>query len=90
MTNATFAHVCKIERPLGAVQRLGDALALITETIEEPGASAMNEIVHVMLEHVAEIEEEYAFLFKLHHPDRERFERNGWPGAKSEAVPECD
>jgi hypothetical protein len=69
---------------LGAIKRLGDALALITETIEEPGASATNEIVHTLLGHVAEIDKEYSFLFRLHHPSRDHFERVGWPGKKSE------
>jgi hypothetical protein len=53
------------------------SLALITETIEEPGASAMNEIIQAMLERVEEIDKEYAFLFRLHHPSREQFERDG-------------
>jgi hypothetical protein len=38
--SSAFSHVCRIEHPLGAVRRLSDALALISETIEEPGASA--------------------------------------------------
>ena len=56
--DATYAHVCRLEPPLGAIKRLGDALAMITETIEEPGASAMNEILHTLLGHVAEIDKE--------------------------------
>jgi hypothetical protein len=40
-SNTAFSHVCKIEHPLGAVRRLSDAVALITETMEEPRASAI-------------------------------------------------
>jgi hypothetical protein len=77
---ATYAHVCKLERPLESIRNLGMSLALITETIEEPGASAMNEIIQAMLERVEEIDREYAFLFRLHHPSREQFKRDGrWP-----------
>jgi hypothetical protein len=40
----------------------------------------MNEIILAMLEKVEEIDKEYAFLFRLHHPSREQFERDGrWP-----------
>jgi hypothetical protein len=78
--DATYAHVCKLDRPLASIRNLGMSLALITETIEEPGASAMNEIVLAMLERVEEIDKEYAFLFRLHHPSREQFEQDGrWP-----------
>jgi len=51
---------------LGAALHL--ALALLTEVIEEPGASAMNEIIWTMLDRVREIEEEYSSLFRLHNP----------------------
>jgi hypothetical protein len=79
MSDNAFARVCKIEHPLGATKRLADALALITETIDEPEASAMNEIVHTMLRHLADIDTEYSFLFRLHHPNRDHFEKQGWP-----------
>jgi hypothetical protein len=82
MSNTAFGHVCNIEHPLGAAQRLADALALITETIDEPEASAMNEIVHMVQAHLREIDKEYSCLFRLHHPNREQFERDGWPNDK--------
>lgn len=69
-----------MERTLGAVKRLGDALALLTEVIEEPGGSAMNEIIWTMLERVGEIEEEYSALFRLHGPFRDQ---DGEPDSKS-------
>jgi len=75
-----YRHVCRIERPLTHIRNFLDALALITETIEEPAASAVNVIVRAALDHVAEVDAEYATLFRLTHPDRERFEREGWPG----------
>jgi hypothetical protein len=79
MSNTAFGHVCKIEHPLGAVRRLSDALALISETIEEPHASAIDEIVHTMLGHISELDELHSALFRLHHPNREQFEIDGWP-----------
>ena len=82
MSNETFAIVWRIEAPLASAGRLADALALLTETADEPHASAMNEIIHMLLEHLAQVGEEYCSLFRLHHPDRERFEREGWPADK--------
>jgi hypothetical protein len=79
MSDDAFGHVCKIESPLGSAQHLVDALALITETIDEPGASAMNEIIHTVRANLREIDKEHSHLFRLHHPNREQFERDGWP-----------
>jgi hypothetical protein len=75
----TFGHVCNLEKPLGAIRRLADALVMMTETVEEPHGSAMNEIVHTLLGHVGDLDKQYRVLFQLHHPNRERFEREGWP-----------
>ena len=48
--------------------------------MEEPAASAVSVIVHAALEHITEADEAYVTLFRLGHPDRERFGREGWPG----------
>ena len=72
--------------PLGAVRRFADAVALITETIEEPGASAINEVVHTMLGHISLLDDLHSALFRLHHPNREQFERDGWPDDKPEEI----
>jgi hypothetical protein len=60
-----------MEDPLAAVRKLGGALALITEVVDEPGASAMNEIIHTLLSHVADLDQIHETLFQLHHPSRE-------------------
>jgi hypothetical protein len=78
VTGTTFGHVCRIERPLHSIRSFLDALALITETLDEPGASAVNVIVHATLDQVGEIDEEYSALFQLSHPNREHFEREAW------------
>jgi hypothetical protein len=82
--DATYSHVNKLEGPLGSIRRLVDAVALITETIEEPGASAINEIVWTMKDHISELDEIHKVLFRLHHPNREQFDREGWPTDKPE------
>jgi hypothetical protein len=82
--SVAFSHVCKIEHPLGAIRRLSDAVALITETTVEPGTSAINEIVHSMLGHVSRMDDLHSALFRLHHPNRDQFETDGWPDNKPE------
>jgi len=79
-----FRQVGRIEPSLTHIRKFLDALALISETMEEPAASAVNVIVHTTLEHVTEADDAYATLFKLSHPDRERFDREGWPGDEAE------
>jgi hypothetical protein len=58
-SSSAFSHVCKIEHPLGAIKHLADAVALITETMEEPRASAINEIVWTMKDHFSELDKIY-------------------------------
>jgi hypothetical protein len=68
-----------MERPLQSVCNFLDALALITETMDEPAASAVNTIVWAAIDQVGEIDEAYPTLFHLSHPNCDRFEREGWP-----------
>jgi hypothetical protein len=66
----TFEHVCHYL----------NGLMIISETIDEPHGGAINEMVWTMQDKMKELQREYSTLFKLTHPDRERFERDGWPG----------
>jgi hypothetical protein len=75
-----FSHVCSIERPLAVIRNFLNALAMISETLDEPGASAVNQITWAMMDQVADLNAEHVTLFRLTHPGRERFEREGWPG----------
>jgi hypothetical protein len=79
MTEATFSHVGAIGEQLSDVHRLLDALALLTETMEEPHAGAANVIVWTTIDHLREIDLHHTALFRLNHPDRDFFERVGWP-----------
>ena len=79
MTDPTFHHVTNIERPLNSIRNFANALALISEALDEPGASVVQEIAWNIRGFVETIEGEYSALFRLSHPDRERFEREGRP-----------
>lgn len=81
---SVHGHVCNLERPLEAIRNFGNSLALISEALDEPGASAVNQITWALLDQLGQIDAEYSTLFRLTHPDRERFEREGWPSSKPE------
>ena len=34
---------------------------------------------HAIQARVDELDDIHGYFFRLHHPDRERFERDGWP-----------
>jgi hypothetical protein len=73
--NATYAYVNRMEQPLTAIKNFAP-LSRITESIEEPGASAI-EIIHAILEQVRQVDEVHALLFRAYHPNRERFQQDG-------------
>jgi hypothetical protein len=83
MKDTTFHHVCNLERPLAAARNFATGIALISETLDERGASSVQQISAAMIDAVAKIEAEYSTLFQLTHPDRDRFEREGWPTDKA-------
>ena len=61
------SHVNSIEPALAHIRHFLDAIALITEAMEEPHAGAVNVIVHAALDHVREAEAVHETLFRLTH-----------------------
>jgi hypothetical protein len=81
---SVYGHVTGLERPLEAIRNFGNGILLISETLEEPGASAVNELTRALLEQLQQIDDEYSTLFRLTHPNREHFvreRREGWTSA---------
>jgi hypothetical protein len=76
--NPAFYHVSNIERPLSSIRNYAAGLAMISETMGEEGL-VVQEMSWAITDLVKKIDKEYSALFKLTHPDRERFEREGWP-----------
>ena len=68
----TFGHVCNLERPLASIGNFTDALLLVSEALDEPGGSVVNELAWAIRSRVEELDAEHESLFKLTHPDRER------------------
>ena len=63
-------HVYNIEMPLANIRNLLNALALISENLDEPQAGAVNVIVHAALEQVREADGAHRAC--LGHPSRSR------------------
>jgi len=76
-----FDVVTEMEDDLEAATSFCAAIALITETMNDSHASApIQRLAWEIKNRVALAEEKRCKLFKLTHPDRQRFEREGWPG----------
>lgn len=75
-----FGLVVQMEDLILAIQNYATALSLIGETMEEREGMATCQLARDILSNLEELEEKRCELFKRHHPDRQRFEREGWPG----------
>jgi hypothetical protein len=72
-----FQHVTNLERPLLLLRGLLGALLMLD--INGPEGRAIYAIASAAMDNVADMDIEHSLLFRLAHPDRERFERDGWP-----------
>ena len=79
-----FSHACDMERPLDAIRNFVGALCGIAGTLE--GGDIVYELAMTIQLRVDELDEIHGYFFHLHHPDRERFEREGWPTEQADRV----
>jgi hypothetical protein len=76
--NDAFRRACGMEDPLRGIRNFAGALDRIAQTLsDDNGALIVQEIAMTIQARVEELDEIHGF--RLHHPDRERFERDGWP-----------
>jgi hypothetical protein len=61
-------------------QHLARAVELLAVAIDDEDAGVFSEIGYVIGNHCKEIEGKRKQLFRLLHPARDHFEREGWPG----------
>jgi len=79
-----FRRACGMEDPLRGIRNFALALDRVAQTLEDGNAAAIvQELELAICARVEELEEIHGFFFQLHHPDRERFEREGWPTGQS-------
>ena len=81
-----FDRACAMENPLESIRRFALALDRIAQSLEDGNAAAiLQEIGLTIQARVEELDDIHGFFFRLHHPDRERFEREGWPTEQAAA-----
>jgi hypothetical protein len=82
--SGTFGLVSGIEERLAGIERMARVIHIITiaEDVwnDSRDALAIQEVLGVLDEHCKAIEAARIELFRITHPDREHFEKLGWPG----------
>jgi hypothetical protein len=74
-----FRHACNMEDPLVGIENFAGALCKIAGTLDDNGGMIVYELARTIRARVEELDDIHEYFFQLHHPDRERFEREGWP-----------
>jgi hypothetical protein len=88
---SAFRIVVDLESSLLSAQRFARAIVLIALSLEAEGhderdTGALIGIADAIRDYCGEIEERRGDLFRLLHPCREEFEREGWPSDKPQAA----
>jgi len=80
-----FDQVCRMEDPLRIIRNFAGALDRIARTLSDDNAALIvQEIALAIQARVEELDSIHEYFRRLHHPDRERFERDGWPSSEPE------
>ena|SRR5450755_2441996 len=75
-----FRQACSLEKPLERIRNFSAALARLAPTIDDEQAAAIIQTLTLEIEEsLDELDETHTYFFRLHHPDRGKFEREGWP-----------
>lgn len=74
-----FRHVSDMENPLATVADILKGLALIAETMDEDHGGVVQRMAWLALDQCKAAERLRGELFHLTHPNREHFEKEGWP-----------
>ena len=75
-----WRNACNMEDPLQRIRNFTAALARLAPTIDDgQAASIIQELTLAIAECLEEVDEIYGYFFHLHHPEHDRFEREGWP-----------
>jgi hypothetical protein len=83
-TANAFDQACSMEKPLERIRQFTAALARLAITMEDgQAASIVQELTLAIEECLDEVDGSHGFFFHLHHPNRERFEREGWPSEQA-------
>ena len=75
-----YGHACAMESPLQRIRNFTAALGRLAPTIDDGQAAGIIQTLTLEIDEcLDELDGVHGFFFKLHHPDRAKFEREGWP-----------
>lgn len=85
MSAPAFDLVSGMERPVdeARVFALALALAAFAETIDTDDGSIVQLLAWSIMDRCKRIEESRGELFQLTHPNRDHFEKVGWPSSET-------
>jgi hypothetical protein len=87
LAHSSLRVACDMEDPLQRIRNFTAALARLAPTIDDGGAAAIiQECTLAITESLEPLDESHGYFFELHHPERERFEREGWPAEQAEEL----
>jgi hypothetical protein len=68
-----------MENPLDGIRDFAGALCRVADTLKDDDGLIVQQLAVTIRELVKELDSVHEYFFRLHHPDRERFEKEGWP-----------
>jgi hypothetical protein len=75
-----FDQACRLERPIDCIRNTAATLVRLAGTLDcEDSEMIVYELALTIQARVEELDAIHSFFSRLHHPDRERIERDGWP-----------
>jgi|SRR5258708_30716067 hypothetical protein len=83
-----FRRACDMEDPLVGIENFARALGRVAQTLADGDGVIVLHLAQSIRTLVQELEKPHEYFFRLHHPDRERFEREGWPTDTGEIAAE--
>lgn len=76
-TAEAFQNVGDMEMPLATIRDLAMALAFISEKFSDNEGSVVQRLAWLVIENCDELEKARRNLFRLSHPNRDHFEKEG-------------
>ena len=79
-TGCAYGQALALEKPLERIRNFTAALARLAPSIDDSQAASIIQALTLEIDEcLDELDGVHGFFFKLHHPDRSKFEREGWP-----------
>ena len=81
-----FGRLGVMETHVTDATALATALSMMSDSMDSEDGMAVSTIAVILRQNLRAIDELHAELWRNLHPDREKFEREGWPGDRASAA----